>query len=151
MSIDGFMDSHSEKAVAYRYLDLLAERSVELEGRIGLDEISQLRKENQQLRARLAESQRPGLDTLLVFLPVIFRNFWMAIRPDELALLAGSLSVPSIPSPCPEPGAETIALMKKQFVALPPHERASVIQLVRQLQQAYRLEIRPGMKPVVGG
>lgn len=147
MTIETFFKSASEEAVIYRYLELLSARTAELEQRLGYDEIGALRAENQQLRSQLATQERSGLEQLLVFLPVIFRNFWSVVRPDELALLAGTFQVPNIPSPYPEPSADTITTLKQRFLQLSEHQQASIIGFCRELQ--HRLEIRSEMRDLM--
>lgn len=133
MKIEHFLRSNSEQTVIYRYLELLAQRTAELEENLGVNELQALRAENRQLRAQLAQLKPPTLESLLVFLPIIYRHFWASIRPDELALLAGTLNVPPIPSPCPEPTADTILVMKQRFLNLPETERQCLVTFCRQL------------------
>jgi hypothetical protein len=147
MKIENFMNFASQSNVIYRYLDLLAERTVALEQRVGVDEIRQLRRENRELRDQLVRLDRPAMESLLVFLPVIYRNFWGTVRPDELAQLAGLLEVPVIPSPCPEPSVATRLAMKKRFLQLPEQERASLIAFCRQLP--YQLTVRAEMRALL--
>ena len=147
MGVEDFMNSASQSNVIYCYLDLLAERTVALEKRIGIDEIRQLRQENRELRDQLARERLPSMESLLVFLPIIYRNFWSDVRPDELALLAGLLDVPAVPSPYLEPSVETVAAMKKRFLQLPARERASLIAFCRQLP--YQLTVRAQMRELL--
>jgi len=147
MTIEGFLKSNSEETVVYRYLEMLAGRITELESKSGLEELAKLRAENQGLRMenrhlRTQLIQRDGIDIekLVTFLPAIFRNFWGTVRPDELAMLAGTLNIPQIPSPCPEPSAETIGRMKRYLFSLPPEERARIIEFAQMLP--YKLQVR---------
>lgn len=145
--MEDFINSSSQFRLIDRYLDLLAERTAALERRVGVDEIRQLRQENRELRDQLARLDRPAMESLLVYLPVIYRNFWGTVRPDELALLAGLLDVPVIPSPYPEPGAAVVAVMKKRFLQLPEQERASLIAFCHQLP--YHLTVRAQMRALL--
>lgn len=110
MDAQHFFRDHCEMTVIYRYLDMLAERTVMLE---------QLRIENKRLRAQLAQGSPMSLEQLVAFLPVIYRNFWNSVSPNDLALLSGNLKIPEIPSPCPEPSAEVIATMRQRLSAMP--------------------------------
>lgn len=145
--MEDFINSSSQFRLIDRYLDLLAERTAALERRVGVDEIRQLRQENRELRDQLARLDRPAMESLLVYLPVIYRNFWGTVGPDELALLAGLLEVPVIPSPCPEPSTATVAAMKKRFLQLPEQERASLIAFCSQLP--YQLTVRAEMRALL--
>lgn len=145
--MEDFINSSSQSRLIHRYLDLLAERTAALERRVGVDEIRQLRQENRELREQLAKRDQPAMESLLVYLPVIYRNFWGTVRPDELALLAGLLEVPAIPSPCPEPSVATRLAMKKRFLQLSEQERASLIAFCRQLP--YQLTVRAEMRALL--
>ncbi len=147
MSLEDFLRTHTEQKVVYRYLDMLAERTVALERRLGLDELAALKRENQQLRTRLAQCTSPDLESLLVYLPIIFRRFWASVQPAELALLAGCLDVPHIPSPYPEPSADTIQAMKQRFLSLPRSDQQRLADFCRQLP--YKLDVRPEMRGVL--
>lgn len=145
--LQSFLISSSESTVIYRYLDMLAERTLALEQRIGLDELRELRRENQLLRVQLAEQGKVPLESLLVFLPIIYRNFWNSVRPEELAALAGTLQIPSIPSPYPEPDSALVSAMRKRFKQLPEQERTALLDFCRQLP--YRLTVRYEMRDLL--
>jgi hypothetical protein len=142
-----FLSASSETTVIYRYLDMLAERTLALEQRIGLDELRELRRENQLLRAQLAQQGKAPLESLLVFLPIIYRNFWSVVRPDELAALAGTLRIPAIPSPYPEPDSALVSAMRKRFKQLPDQERAALVDFCHQLP--FRLTVRSEMRDLL--
>lgn len=139
-----FLSASSEATLIHRYLDMLAERTLALEQRIGLDELRELRRENQRLRAQLAQQGKAPLESLLAFLPIIYRNFWSSVRPEELAALAGTTQIPSIPSPYPEPDGALVSAMKKRFLKLPEQERNALLDFCRQLP--YRLTVRYEMR-----
>lgn len=144
MNAQPFFRDHCEMAVIYRYLDMLAERTVLLEQQNAKAEIDQLRIENKRLRAQLGQGTPLSLEQLLAFLPVIYRNFWNSVSPNDLAVLAGSLNIPKIPSPCPEPSTEVIGIMRQRLVNMPEHERERIIEYCRQLPS--KVSIRPEMK-----
>lgn len=93
-----------------------------------------------QLQARINALQLPGVEHLLVYLPAIYRNFWGAVRPDELALLAGTLTVPNVPSPYPDPSPDTIVALRRRFLQLPELDRQRVLAFCRELP--HRLDVR---------
>jgi hypothetical protein len=146
-TIENFMSTHSENAVIYRYLDMLAERTIWQEQRIELNEINKLRLENTQLRKQLSTHTKPSIEKLIVFLPIFYRHFWNTVSPNELATLAGLLNAPLIPSPYPEPSAEIISAMKNQFLLLPSNEQEKLIQFCQQLP--YKLKVRPEMRTIL--
>lgn len=144
MDAQHFFRDHNEMAVIYRYLDMLAERTVILEQQNSKAELEQLRIENKRLRAQLAQGSPMSLEQLVAFLPVIYRNFWNSVSPNDLALLSGSLNIPKIPSPCPEPSAEVIVMMRQRLSAMPDNERDRIIEYCRQLP--FNLSMRSEMK-----
>lgn len=100
---------------------------------------AQIRLLQQQVRAL----QLPSMEHLLTYLPAFYRNFFGTVRPDELALLAGTLHVPAVPSPYPDPSPNTVHALRKRFMSLPADEQARVLGFCRQL--THRLEVRPEM------
>ena len=144
MDAQHFFRDHCEMAVIYRYLDMLAERTVMLEQQNAKAELGQLRIENKRLRTQLAQGSPMSLEQLVAFLPVIYRNFWNSVSPSDIALLSGSLKIPAIPSPCPEPSAEVIVMMRQRLSAMPGHERDRIVEYCRQLP--FKLSMRPEMR-----
>ncbi len=101
-----------------------------------------------RLQARINALQLPGVELLFAFLPAIYRNFWGVIRPDELALLAGTLTVPDIPSPYPDHSPDTVLMLKRRFLNLPDHDRERVLSFCRDLP--HRLDVRMEMRDLFG-
>jgi hypothetical protein len=101
-----------------------------------------------RLQARINALQLPGVEHLLVYLPAIYRNFWGVVRPDELALLAGTLTVPVIASPYPDPSPDTVVMLKRRFLQLPELDRERVLEFCRELP--HRLDVRVEMKDLFG-
>ena len=101
-----------------------------------------------QLQARIHALQLPGVEHLLVYLPAIYRNFWGVVRPDELALLAGTLTVPDVPSPYPDPSPDTVIALKRRLLQLPELDRERVLGFCRALP--HRLDVRPEMRDLLG-
>jgi hypothetical protein len=114
---------------------------------LGADELAK-QLEVTQLQARINALQLPNIEHLLVYLPAIYQNFWGVVTPDDLALLAGTLTVPRIQSPYPEPSPETVIMLKRRFLKLPVLERERVLDFCLELQ--HRLEVRVGMRDLFG-
>jgi len=104
----------------------------------------QLEQELEQLRKQIKAVQQPDMEYLLTYMPIIYRNFWMSIKPNDLSLLAGTYTVPNIPSPYPEPDSNTIAMMKKRLQNLPESELQKIKNFCQEM--THRLNIRPEMK-----
>ena len=102
-----------------------------------LNEMSQLRLQNAAL-------ERPGLEVLLSFLPAIFKDFWNKVRPDELAMMAGKLDTPNIPSPYHSPGMEAVLNKKRHFQQLGAPEQRRVVQFCRDMRRSHAgLQVHP--------
>lgn len=115
-------------------------------------EKQQLKKEKKQLEKQLQNQQEQldylknrlenlataqmDIDTLTLYLPVLYKNFWGQIRPDELALLAGSLQIPEITSPAREPDSGVLQIMKKRLQNMPPEQQDQLRQFCLQLPHA---------------
>lgn len=94
-----------------------------------------------QLKQQIQAMQLPDMEQLLVFLPILYRNFWSSIKPSDLALLARTYRIPEVASPFPEPDNHTIIQMKKHLQALPTSQQQRLLDFCQQLPQD--LEIRP--------
>lgn len=112
--------------------------------------LESLRAERQNLEAQIQLLQQqvqalqlPSMEHLLIYLPAFFRNFFGTVSTQELALLAGTLQVPILPSPFEEPSPNTVHVLRKRFVSLPAAEQARVLNFCRQL--THRLDIRTEM------
>lgn len=118
------------------------------------DTLESLRAQRQghETEIRLLQQQvqtlkRPDIAHLLTYLPAFYRNFFGSIRPDELALLAGTLDIPTLPSPYPDPSAHTVYALRKRFLSLPAEEQARVLHFCHQLP--HRLEVRSEMSDLL--
>lgn len=115
-----------------------------------------LRAERSQLEAQLAELQAqihavqlPDITHLLTYLPALYRNVWGCIGPHELALLAGQLHIPEIPSPFPEPSADTLAALQRRLFKLPREERQRLHAFCHELP--HKLNPRTEMRAWLEG
>lgn len=106
--------------------------------------------EVQQAQQRVMVLQRPNLESLLSFLPSIFKNFWNTVRPDELANIAGLVDVPKVQSPYHNPSLAAVQAKKRQFQALVDTEKAQIINFCRQLKQDYNLNIHLEFQKLIG-
>ena len=118
--------------------------------------MSSLRAERTRLQAELAQlqqqiqaRQQPSIESLLVCLPAIYRNVWSSITPSDLALLGATLQVPDIPSPFPEPEADTLHTLQQRLRHLPDDERQRLHHFCRNL--THKLSPRPEMRAWLEG
>jgi hypothetical protein len=107
-------------------------------------ERAQLEAENARLRISLASLAKPRLETLLRFLPAIYRSVWNVIGPGDLALLSGGLTPPDIPSPAQEPSPDTVLMLKREVRTLPEEERRRLRDFCLALP--HKLETRPELR-----
>ena len=121
------------------------------------EQFAQLEAEKQKLilevqhaQQRVMALQRPDLESLLSFLPSIFKNFWNTVRPDELANIAGLIDVPKVQSPYHNPSLAAVQAKKRQFQALVDTEKAQIINFCRQLKQDYNLKIHLEFQTLIG-
>lgn len=110
---------------------------------------SQLEQELEQLRKQIKAIQQPDIESLLAYMPIIYRNFWTSIKPQDLGLLVGTYNIPEVPNPFPEPDENTISMMKKRLQNLPELELQKIKNFCQEL--THRLNIRPEMKFVLEG
>jgi len=95
-------------------------------------------------REQLSALQRPALDDVLTYLPALYRNVFSSIAPHDLALLAGSLQVPQIPSPWPEPAPDTVQALQTRLRKLPTQRAEQLRAFCQSLP--HKLERRPEMR-----
>ena len=103
----------------------------------------------QNLQQQVQVLQSPSMEHLLTFLPVIYRNFFGAVSPEELALLAGTLQVPEVPSPFPDPSPDTVYVKRQQFLSLPADDQTRIRGFCRQLTH-HQLKVRTEMEFIFG-
>jgi hypothetical protein len=122
--------------------DRLGETAAEL-ARVS-SELEQVRAEKTALEEELKMLRLPDVEQLLVYLPAIYRNFWTVVRPDEVAMLAGTFKPITVPSPFPDPTPDTVLVMKQRLKAMVPAERQKILEFCRGLR--HQLHIRPEMR-----
>lgn len=106
--------------------------------------IATKQEELNQVKNQISALHRPNLEQLITFLPVFYKNFFGSISPAELGLLAGLLEPPQIPSPYPEPSANTLLQLKKKLLKLPKNEQSKIMNFCMELE--HKLDIRPEMR-----
>jgi hypothetical protein len=137
-----------EAAFNYREDTLAAEhRHADAVARLNADRM-RLEAEIALQRQQLAALQRPALDDLLTYLPALYRHVFSSIAPHDLALLAGSLQAPQIPSPWPEPTPDTLQALQSRLRKLPAQRAQQLRDFCRQLP--HRLELRAEMRAWLG-
>lgn len=82
-----------------------------------------------------------NLNELLEFFSAIYKNFWSAVSPKELAHSLGLKTVPIIASPYIPPTRSSIKKTKRRFENLNPSKRQKIIFLCRMLRKNHNLVI----------
>lgn len=82
-----------------------------------------------------------NLDELLEFLPAIYKNFWSAVSPKELAHSLGLTTVPVIASTYIAPTGSSIKRANRRFKNLNLSERQKIIFICRMLKRNHNLVI----------
>lgn len=82
----------------------------------------------------------PDVDLLQLYLPLLFQHFWSSVSPQDLAFMSGSLQIPDVESPFPEPSLEAIAVLRRRFLKLPIAQRQMVLGFAHEL--TYKLKVR---------
>lgn len=96
-----------------------------------------LQQEIMKARFQLAKLQQPDVESLVTYLPAIFKDFWNIVRPDELAILANVLNVPQVSSPYHSPSLSTVQQKKRQFLALSENSQEKILALCRELAHSH--------------
>ncbi len=136
------IDALLGKLASSEVRDRLGETAAELARVKG--ELEQVRAEKAALEEEVKLLRLPDVEHLLVYLPAIYRNFWTAVRPDEVAMLAGTFKPITVPSPFPDPTPDTVLVMKQRLKAMAPVDREKILAFCRGLQ--HQLHIRPEMR-----
>ncbi len=110
-----------------------------------------LQQQISEAKNRLQRLQSPDMESLISYLPAIFKEFWNVVRPDELAMLVGQINPPQISSPYNSPTLSAVQQKKRQFSAMSEENQEKIIQLCRELVQNYQqLAIHAEFKPLIG-
>lgn len=104
-----------------------------------------------QAKDQLQRLQQPNIESLVSFLPAIFKEFWNNVRPDELAMLVGNINPPQIPSPYQSPSISAVQQKKRQFTAMSHQNQEKIVQLCRELARNYNtLVMHAEFKSIIG-
>lgn len=109
-----------------------------------------LDKEINDKKQALAVVTTPNLESLLSYLPSIFKDFWNTVRPDELANITGLLTPPQIPSPIQNPSIQAVQSKKRQFLLLSDDEKNQIIGFCILLKQDFDLKVHLEFQSLIG-
>ena len=106
-----------------------------------------------QASATVASAAVSGLgelqdvELLQLYLPLLFQNFWSSVSPQDLAFMSGSLQIPDVESPFPEPSLEAIAVLRRRFLKLSVAQRNAVLGFAQEL--VYKLKVRAQLRDLL--
>lgn|GEM_PF-3314035 len=89
----------------------------------------------------------PDVDLLQLYLPLLFQHFWSSVSPQDLSFMSGSLHIPDVESPFPEPSPEAIAVLRRRFLKLPIAQRKTVLGFAHEL--TYKLKVRQQLRDLL--
>lgn len=107
-------------------------------------EILLLEQKIRILQDKLESIDQVDCERLLTYLPALYRRAFTVIGPVDLAMLCGRVEPFNIPSPYPEPSAETLHQLQRQFLALPLEKQQEIVGFTSRLPK--RLELRREMQ-----
>lgn len=108
-----------------------------------------LQLENQRLSAQNAALRQVDAERLASYLPALFARVFTVLGAADLALLCGRLEPLNLPNPYPEPSAETLHTLQKNFRALPLALQRQIVGSVSLLPQRRQLQARPEMRDLI--
>lgn len=129
-------------------LHALQQENAQLSGLNG-QYMEQIRALHAELESKALVNPSQRRETLIAFLPVIFRDFWSKVTPAAVASLlhTSTQHLPEIPSPYPNPDMATVLAKKKQFNLLPPGEQQGIWQFCTLLDY-HHLTLHAEFKPL---
>ena len=107
--------------------------------------------EMSQLQAQIQALSVLDVSQLVSFMPAVFENFFSQVAPQDLALLAGRLTIPRVSSPFTEPDASTLMALKRKFNHLPEVTQQQLLDFARELKETHNLKVRPNMRALIEG
>jgi hypothetical protein len=128
---------------------LQAQQEIERLNTLNGQYMEQIRALHAELESKALVNPAQRRETLIAFMPVVFKDFWSKVTPATVASLlhVSPQQLPEIPSPYPNPDMATVLAKKKQFSLLPPGEQQGVWQFCTLLDY-HHLSMHPEFKPL---
>ena len=92
-----------------------------------------------------------SLDTHTVaqFMPLFFLHFWQKVSASDFAMLMGTLDVPVINSPYPEPDRGILVMKKREFLQHKLHHQQQIRSMVLRFLAIGYFSLRPEAEPLM--
>ncbi len=111
-----------------------------------LDDRKDLEYEVLSLQKQISVLENIDIAHLYSFMPLFYENFFTKVKPSDLSLLASTIAVIHIPSPFPEPDANTIYGLKDKFKQLPSDVQIKITDFAKRFRKTHDLSIRKEMR-----
>lgn len=106
-------------------------------------------KERAHYEASLLRTDDLDDAAIAQFMPLFFAHFWQKVSPNDMAMLMGSLTLPDISSPWPEPNRSALAIKKRSFQQSPFRHQQQIKAMVRKFVEVGYLTVRQEMEPLL--
>ncbi|NBC99191.1 hypothetical protein GV764_09195 [Atlantibacter hermannii] len=106
-------------------------------------------KERAHYEANLLRTDDLTDAAIAQFMPLFFAHFWQKVSPSDMAMLLGSLTLPAISSPWPEPNKSALAIKKRSFQQSPFRHQQQIKAMARKFVEVGYLTVRPEMEPLL--
>ncbi|MDF2783954.1 MAG: Uncharacterized protein K0S95_489 [Pantoea eucrina] len=109
-------------------------------------QLSSWNKERAHYEANLLRTDDLDDAAIAQFMPLFFGHFWQKVSPNDMAMLLGSLTLPDISSPWPEPNRSALAIKKRSFQQSPFRHQQQIKAMVRKFVEVGYMTVRPEME-----
>lgn len=101
------------------------------------------KQERAQLEGHLSSVSDLDQAAIAQFMPLFFAHFWQKVSPADMAMLLGSLTLPDVRSPWPEPDKSALAIKRRDFNQLRHRHQQQIKSLARKFIDVGYLSVRP--------
>ncbi len=161
MNHDGSVKSHQLEAASRTQEALVQQLQQEQQENLALKEALKTCQQNLEQQqaswnkarahyeANLLHADELDEAAIAQFMPLFFAHFWQKVSPSDMAMLLGSLTLPGISSPWPEPNKSALAIKKRSFQQSPFRHRQQIKAMARKFVEVGYLTVRPEMEPLL--
>lgn len=107
------------------------------------------KQERAQYEASMSHVGELDQAAIAQFMPLFFAHFWQKVSPTDMAMLLGSLTVPEVRSPWPEPDRSALAIKRRDFHQLRHRHQQQIKAMARKFIDVGYLSVRPDAEPLL--
>lgn len=100
-------------------------------------------KYRQEQPALLNRTDPLDVHAVAQFMPLFFPHFWQRVSASDFALLLGTLDVPMVGSPYPEPDRTILVMKKRDFLQQKYHHQQQIRAMVLRFVDTGSFSLRP--------